>query len=82
MRERERKTEGERAIHLNIRKTLLSSIIFYRVFKMKIPDLSYFAPDCFHFSQKLHALGKLEYATRTPMERPLWSKLPTIEEIE
>ena len=25
-----------------------------------LPDLSYLAPDCFHFSQKLHALG-IEY---------------------
>ena len=22
------------------------------------PDLGYFAPDCFHFSQKLHAAGR------------------------
>ena len=25
-----------------------------------LPDLSYLAPDCFHFSQKLHALSKKE----------------------
>ena len=27
------------------------------LYKARLPDLSYLAPDCFHFSQKLHALG-------------------------
>jgi len=35
------------------------------LYKARLPDLSYLAPDCFHFSQKLHAL----------VGRSLWNNL-------
>jgi len=38
---------------------------FNKLFKRYLPDLSYLAPDCFHFSQKLHAL----------VGRSLWNNL-------
>ena len=33
---------------------------YNKLFNRRLPDLSFLAPDCFHFSQKLHALGKSE----------------------
>ncbi|XP_023322665.1 phospholipase B1, membrane-associated [Eurytemora carolleeae] len=51
-----------------IQPSLVNGIIpkkYDRVFKRKVPDLSYLAPDCFHFSQKLHAL----------VSRSLWNNL-------
>jgi len=36
-----------------------------KVFNRRLPDLSFMAPDCFHFSQKLHAL----------IGRSLWNNL-------
>merc|ERR1711962_560150 len=42
-----------------VQPSLVNGIIpkkYDRVLKRYVSDLSYFAPDCFHFSQKLHAL--------------------------
>jgi phospholipase B1 len=38
---------------------------FNELYSRRLPDLSYLAPDCFHFSQKLHAL----------VGRSLWNNL-------
>eukprot|EP00090_Calanus_glacialis_P018298 TRINITY_DN28387_c0_g1_i2.p1 TRINITY_DN28387_c0_g1~~TRINITY_DN28387_c0_g1_i2.p1 ORF type:complete len:457 (+),score=87.72 TRINITY_DN28387_c0_g1_i2:267-1637(+) len=38
---------------------------YNKLFNRRLPDLSYLAPDCFHFSQKLHAL----------VGRSLWNNL-------
>ena len=38
---------------------------YSELFRRPLPDLSYLAPDCFHFSQKLHSL----------VARSLWNNL-------
>ena len=38
----------------------------YRLWRERLPDLSYLAPDCFHFSQKLHALGRSNLKRQCP----------------
>jgi len=51
-----------------IQPSLVNGIVpkkYDRILKLRIPDLSFFAPDCFHFSQKLHAL----------VSRSLWNNL-------
>ena len=44
----------------------------------KLPDLSYLAPDCFHFSQKLHALSMKNHKVNN-VYRCLFSRQISVE---